>query len=644
MAQEKVWTGSRPIWIASAVLTLVTWPQAMGLAGAGLDFSWMGGLYMAANEGKHFGTEVVFTYGPLGFLDWPALWFNWLAFLAFFVFCVTYLTLTTLLTWSIARNAGLVAAGVVVFVSLTAYSFLGDMPLIIGVGLAFVALREERPRSAVTVLMIGGGILCAIEPLAKLSVGPPTALIIVLAMIGARADRRRWAGFVAISVIGFFAGWFLTGQGLGNLPDYVRNGIQIISGYNEAMGFDAAETWEAVALIVFAIALVAGIHRACFRDARAKFFATGVAAVATYVIFKYGTTQFGKGGPPVVALTTFLAIFMMAPWPRRLASIYLVATAVFVAIIVHAFPATASFDVISKMETFKEAAELEVRPGLRQAEIDGSRASLQQSLAVPQHVLEVIGQEPVAIEPWEISVAWAYGLNWRPLPVFQSYSAYTEKLDRLNAESIEDAEGGPQMLLRQITGSEPGQGRPPFLNRFSLWDPPAQNVATVCDFVPILTEGNWQVLKRIPDRCGKPEMISQATADEGQPVKVPLAGRDQLTVMQVKGAKIEGLEKLGSLFWRPKERRIVLEDGKFGYRLIPGTSEDGLIVSVDQKLDRGMNLTELGTIHNLAIEGAGGSLEYSFYRINLQRVNLIPVKKPEGTEGPAESGAGGGSG
>jgi hypothetical protein len=332
---------------------------------------------------------------------------------------------------------------------------------------------------------------------------------------------------------------------------------------------------------------------------------------------------------------------MLAPWPRRRAPFYLVAIAIFIAITVHAFPASASFDVISKLETFKQSAELELRPGLRQASIDGATNSLRETLAVPQHILEVVGQEPVAIEPWEISVAYAYGLNWRPLPVFQSYTAYTEKLDRLNTESIEDSEGGPTMLLRQITGTEPGQGRPPFLNRFALWDPPEQNVATVCDFIPILTEGNWQVLKRIPNRCGKPELISQQTAAEGQSVKVPRAGREQLVVMRVKGAKIEGLEKLGSLFWRPNERRVTLENDAYAYRLIPGTSEDGLIVAADHSLDRGMNMTELGTIHNLAIEGGGGSLEYTFYRIKLKVVNLFPVqKKPAAGEATGQEAAG----
>ena len=43
--------------------------------GADLDVSWQAGLAMAARQGLRFGHDVVFTYGPLGFLGTsPNLW------------------------------------------------------------------------------------------------------------------------------------------------------------------------------------------------------------------------------------------------------------------------------------------------------------------------------------------------------------------------------------------------------------------------------------------------------------------------------------------------------------------------------------------------------------------------------------------
>jgi hypothetical protein len=618
--------GSRPIWIISVLFLLISFPTEMGYPGVGLDFSWMGGLYMASHEGKHFGTEVIFTYGPLGFLDWPSIWYGGLAELSFIYLSLLYLTFAAVLTWTLNRTVGLLSAVVIVFIYFEAVGVLNELSLLIGVGLSFAAMRADREDRALTVLVIVGGLISAIEPMVKLSVGPPAVAIIVLGMIGAGANRRQWATYATIAIGGFFAAWFAAGQGLGNLPDYVLNGLQIIKGYGEAMGYDGAEAWEAVAIVVFALGLIAIVHRGMFRDRRARIVATLIAAVASYVVFRYGTTQFGKGGPPVVALSTIAAIFLLVPWPRRRAPLFLGTTAVLAVIILHAFPASANLDIVHKFEKFKTSAELAIRPGLRQGYIDGNRASMQASLAIPPRILAAVKGKTVAADPQEISTIWAYELDWAPLPTFQNYSAYTAKLDRLNAEAVEDPETGPQVFLRQMpAGLLPGGGRPGFMGRQPLWDPPEQNLAQVCNFAPVLTIETWQVLDRIKDRCLPPRQVANQSAQPGEFVPVPQAGRDELVVMQLHGAEIEGFEKLRSLFWRPNERHAVINGGEGSFRLVPGTSGGRMIVSVDRSLDRGADFAELPTIHDISVEGAG-PIEYSFYRIKLKPLRLIPKK------------------
>jgi hypothetical protein len=616
-------TGSRPFWIATVVLTLFTWPFGIGPVGASLDFSWIAGLYMAVDEGRHFGTEIVYTFGPLGFLAWPSPWIGSLAVLAFGYWIVTYGGLIAVLTWSLSRTVGLVAAAVIVLAVSLTFGFLNQLPLVLAVGLCLIALREDRPTHGVSLLAYGGGLLCAVEPLVKLSVGPPVILIVLLAMIGARADRRQWTGFLGTAVVSFFVLWFATGQGLGNLWAYVDNGAQIVKGYGEAMGYDAAETWEVVVIVVAAIALIAGIHRARFRDTRAKWFATAITVVVAYTVFKYGTTQFAKGGPPVAAMSSLFAIFLMAPWPRRLGRVFVAATLIFGAVILHAFGAgpgaAAGVDVIARFETFKESVEFAIRPGLRHQEIDEARESVRTTLAVPPPVLEALAGKTVAIEPWEITLAWAYELDWKPLPVFQNYQDYTQKLDRLNAAAAKDAENGPQALLRQMpAGTVETGGRPAIFERQPAWDPPEQSLADFCNFVPTLTEGAWQVLSRIPDRCGEPMLVTGLTVDPGQTFQIPQARNDEIVIMRVHGAKLEGLEKLAALFWRPSERHAVVNGGEYSYRLPPDTTEDPMIVSADRKLGHGPELPELPLLHKMRLEGASGPFEVDFYRVELK--------------------------
>lgn len=612
-------TGSRPFWIVTVVVALLTWPAGIGGVGASLDFSWIAGLYMAVNEGKHFGTEVVYTYGPLGFLVWPSLWIGSLAVVSFAYLVVIYIGFVAVLTWSLSRTVGLLIAAPIVLAVSLGFGYLNQLPLMLAVGICLLALREDRPAQGMNVLVYGGGLLCAVEPLVKLSVGPPLVLILLLAMIGVRADRRRWAAFLGTAIVGFFALWFLTGQGLGNLWDYADNGIQIIKGYGEAMGYDTADAWEAVVIVVFSIALVAGIHRARFRDTRAKWCATALAVVVAYTTFKYGTTQFAKGGPPVVGMSSLLVIFLMAPWPRRLAPGFVAATVVFTTVIVIATAVPFKFNVVSRVESVEESVELAIRPGLRHQKIDEERATLQGTLAVPPPVLEALAGKTVSIEPWEATIAWAYELDWKPLPVFQNYQDYTQRLDRLNAAAAEDAEEGPQTLLRQMpAGTVVTGGRPNFLERQPAWDPPEQSYADFCNFVPTLTEGTWQVLSRIPDRCGEPKLATSVTVDPGQTFQVPQAGADEVVVMRIHGMKLEGLEKLASLFWRPTERHAVVDGGKYSYRLVPDTTEDPMIVSVDRTLGHGPELPELPPIDNMLLKGASGPFTVDFYRVDLK--------------------------
>lgn len=601
------------------ILTLCTLPVGIGATGSSLDFSWIAGLYMAVDEGRHFGTEVVYTYGPLGFLVWPSLWIGSLAVVSFAYTIVVYFGFVAVLTWSLGRTVGLVTAAFIVFFTSVAFGFFDQLPLMLAIGVCFIALREDRPTHGMSLLVYGGGLLCAIEPLVKLSVGPPLVLMMFLAMVGARGDRREWATFIGIGVVGFFVLWFVTGQGVGNLWDYADNGVQIIKGYGEAMGYHLAAAWEAVALAIFSIALVVGIHRARFRDTRAKWFATAITAVVSYTSFKYGTTQFVKSGPPTVAMASLLAVFLMAPWPRRRAPAFVVGTVIFGAIIVHASGLPVTLDPVVRLETFKESVELAIRPGLRHQKIAEERNTLRTTLGVPQPILDAVAGKTVAIEPWEITVAWAYELDWKPMPVFQNYQAYTQQLDRLNAASAEDAENGPQTLLRQTpAGTVITGGRPGFAERQPVWDPPEQSLADFCNFVPILSEGAWQVLSRIPDRCGEPKLATSITVGPGQTFQIPQARNDEIVIMRVHGMKLEGLEKVAALFWQPSERHAVIDGGRYRYRLPPDTTEDPMIVSADRELGHGPELPELPVLHSMHLDGATGPFEIDFYRVKLR--------------------------
>jgi hypothetical protein len=609
--------GDRKVWITAAIVALMAWPLAIAIPSNSLDASWMGGLYMGIRDGNDFGTEVVFTYGPLGFLAWPALWFSWLAVLAYVFSAAIYFAFVVTFVGLLQRAVGLLGAAVIAFLYLATVPDMEQLPLILGVAWALMALREDRPDHAVTLLAVGGGSLAAIECLIKLSVGPVILIVCLLGMIGARADRLQWGLFAGFAAGGGLVLWLATGQPLGSLWAYAVNGIQVVSGYNEAMSIGGASTWEGVFSALLAIGLVVAAWFSRMRDGRARWAAVLLVAVAAFSSYKYGIVRF----EPVhlsLGLSAMLGIWLVMPWRRGLAPAFLASSVAIGLVLLHIYPTEARLDPIKNVISFGEQAELAARPGLRQEYVDYARATLQATYALDPESLDLLKGKRVAVDPWEIAIAWAYELDWQPLPVIQNYTAYTQDLDRLNSEAVEDAEDGPQMILRQNPGGTmPLGGARSFQNRMPAWDPPEQNFKIVCNFVPVHQIPAWQVLKRVPDRCGPENLISETEADPGEAVEVPKAGRGELVLMKIEGAKIEGLEKLRSLLLRPKVRTATLNDGLVTYALVPGTTEDGMVVSRDPALDSEGGFEQLPEVKNLKIEGISDRLHFKFYGMSV---------------------------
>ena len=58
----------------------------------------------------------------------------------------------------------------------------------------------------------------------------------------------------------------------------------------------------------------------------------------------------------------------------------------------------------------------------------------------PAALRKLIGDRPVDVVPYEVSLVAANHLNWKPRPVFQSYAAYTQFLDDANFNSLSKRE------------------------------------------------------------------------------------------------------------------------------------------------------------------------------------------------------------
>ncbi len=87
-----------------ALLVLLTWtPLALAPVG-GFDPSGLGALHLGIHDGLSWGRDLIYTYGPLGFLKVPTYWYSDTGTLAVLYAVITRIALFTVL-WSLGRRS-----------------------------------------------------------------------------------------------------------------------------------------------------------------------------------------------------------------------------------------------------------------------------------------------------------------------------------------------------------------------------------------------------------------------------------------------------------------------------------------------------------------------------------------------------------
>jgi hypothetical protein len=189
------------------------------------------------------------------------------------------------------------------------------------------------------------------------------------------------------------------------------------------------------------------------------------------------------------------------------------------------------------------------------------------------------------VAPWEDGAAWAYDLNWDPLPVFQQYSAYTPRLDDLNAAKLESS-GAPEMILWQNTTTfDPNAVNYPGAidARWPAFETPRQMVEMFCRYRALRWDEAWAVLRRAPNRCDQERAIETLEVGVNEGVPLPATRPDEALVVRVSGLSVAGIERLRTLLFRAAGRGVSLDET--AWNLVGATTPDGLLLRVPRWAD-----------------------------------------------------------
>ena len=244
------WLPTLPL---AGLITILAWPFLDVPAVTGLDPSWRIGLHMGTWLDLRQGVDLVFTYGPLGFLSIPTPYLGATSLLALIATVAVYLSLVTVLLVEARRVVPSWAAGLVVlaiartFVSLPPFEAFQALTFIACVEVLAGRIRLPAPTIAAVL-----GVAAGVALLGKLNVG------VFVASMGAvtalAIDRRWWRGLAVFAAASAATGlllWIATGQAWTDLPDFVSGAVQTIGGYSEAMGTnrDGTLLWVYMAFV-----------------------------------------------------------------------------------------------------------------------------------------------------------------------------------------------------------------------------------------------------------------------------------------------------------------------------------------------------------------------------------------------------------
>lgn len=560
-----------------------------GPATTDLDPSWTAVLGWATAHGLQFGEEIVLTYGPLGFLFPGAAYVAEIypLFLAGQIGLAVLFGLSCLLLLSRLKPrqrllyciAGLtcapwISADVVWLLFLAQNAVLLCLPTL-GHGVESM----QRWSGVLDRVLIPAlfGLAAAAIALLKFSMLPVALVMVLSTALSLSLEKRVQAAtwHVLGAIAGLLGLWLLSGQSLQHLPGFMLGSAEVAAGYGNAMGLMPPLL---VDLLGFGSMALSGgwlgwqvlVQRS--KPARAiVLFALGCAA---FVAWRQGFTRADGHIHQTFPLLTLLPLLGIALHdrlgrPALLAGLAVSSIALTTGLgLAHQqLEASRWTQVFARMPNVLEAYT-RVDALVQQRETLGEQ--LRAVHALPQ-IRERVGESSVDLLNWEQGLLILHRMNYQPRPVFQSYSAYTPTLMRLNEAHFLKADA-PEFVLLKLQAID---GRLP-----QAEDALALS-AILRTYAPVLEEAGFVLMQRAVaghvDTLPTPEFTQ--SAELGSWVDLPASKGPKFVALR---APSSALGSLYSFWFRTPPLIIEIETlagVRSSYRLLPRGAEAGFLLS-----------------------------------------------------------------
>ena len=574
----KSWPGFA--WVARILIGLLLWLSFVKLPATAVPDRrpepWETVLSFAAAHHLQWGRDVIFSYGPLGFLTSDYYWgnFYWPILLWAFGFSLllTFLLLRFLDRVILPTRLALYAA--LPLLTVPRWGDLGIDPIYLFAITLIGVTCLPREQAGVARLVISGLMLGCLS-LIKFTFCL-YSIVVLLTIAATHFSRGRlWPAGIVIgsSMASFLTAWSLAGQNIPNIWSWFQSSLQIVSGYSSAMSIVPGNVILIAGLLIWLCLL--GMLCVCGFGAPeplAQKAEMGLLGAGIFLAWKEAFVR-ADGHVVIFLLYAFLTATLMpallrASGARQRRLFPLTAATLILAVV--PLPPT-GFVTAIKAGAIPKLSDTLVAlfaPVDFQHRLEVTLESFRLKARLPQ-IAATVGNAPVAVLSYDQDVAILNGFNYHPHPVFQNYSAYTPKLQHLNS-SFFDSETSPEYVLWRYATID---------GRFPTLDDGQILLRILHVYLPVESEKGYVLWKRDASR-GRGYVLHPQAEVQGfldQWLAIP---------REATWLKIEMHETwfgtIRKFLCRAAEVRmdVRLENGQTRqYRLLPSNASSGFVVS-----------------------------------------------------------------
>ena len=458
------WRDYLLLFVTTFFFLIFLLPVYPGMPAAGLDPSWSNTINYALTNNFKFGTEIVFTYGPLGSLRFPGYVYAEPTYYPAVIISIIFSTIVAYALFLISKPESTLT--ILIGIGAVFIGLLGDglmfwylIPLIF----IMLLMREENKRGLIVSLFIV--VILAFSILVKFSHLPIVFISVLLADIYFIYKRK-----LPIFTFSLFAFWLviysLSGQALTDFWSYFWGSFATLSGYSESMNiFGPAKMIYAFLVLFSAMFLLLVFH--FYKNLNIKLFLVSfLASVVLFMAFKQGFVR--HDGHAISAFSGMAIVFGMLflTYSKLLSSklSYGLATGFVILAAASLFEVRAYYSNSSAFKlAYNTAINFKNRVVNAPAVFSRDRLELLNIRyeQANKKIIEIVDLSSIVgtvdIYPWDQSYVIAHGLQFSPRPLFQSYSVYTDELIRNNIEFIKSERATENILFRfqEIDGRLP---------------------------------------------------------------------------------------------------------------------------------------------------------------------------------------------